>query len=73
MGPDQRQSNDDDVTVEVEVVEFAVHVRKGRRVDVGRARATSSPMYFTPDATSHQYPFSVNSERNFMGSFSATA
>jgi hypothetical protein len=37
VGPVQRQPNHDDVTVEVEVVEIAVHVRKGRRVDVGRA------------------------------------
>jgi len=36
VGSVQRQPNDDDVTVEVEVVEFAVHVRKCNRVDVGR-------------------------------------
>ena len=34
----QRQPNDDDVTVEVEVVKLAVHVRKCHRVDVGRTR-----------------------------------
>src|SRR5438128_2459408 len=36
VGSVQRQPNDDDVTVEVEVVEFAVHVRKCNRIDVGR-------------------------------------
>src|SRR5437762_13531073 len=36
VGSMQRQPNDDDVTVEVEVVEFAVHVRKCNRVDIGR-------------------------------------
>src|SRR5439155_24553595 len=35
VGSVQRQLNDDDVTVEVEVVEFAVHIRKCSRVDVG--------------------------------------
>jgi hypothetical protein len=36
VGSVQRQLNDDDVTVEVEMGEFAVHVRKCSRVDVGR-------------------------------------
>jgi hypothetical protein len=36
VGSVQRQANDDDVTIEGEVVEFAVHVRKRNRVDVGR-------------------------------------
>ena len=36
VGSVQRQLNDDDVTVEVELGEFAVHVRKCSRVDVGR-------------------------------------
>src|SRR6185295_1720438 len=36
VGSVQRQLNDDDVTVKVEVVEFAVHIRKCSRVDVGR-------------------------------------
>src|SRR5207244_11824798 len=38
VGSVQRQPNDDDVTVEVEVVEFAVHVRECNRVYVGRTR-----------------------------------
>src|SRR5436309_12725378 len=36
VGSVQRQLNDDDVTVEVEMGEFAVHVRKCSRVDIGR-------------------------------------
>ncbi len=36
VGSVQRQLNDDDVTVDVEVVECAVHVGKCSRVDVGR-------------------------------------
>ena len=38
VGSVQRQLNDDDVTVEVQVGEFAVHVWKCNRVDVGRKR-----------------------------------
>jgi hypothetical protein len=36
MGSVQRQPNDDDLTIDLEVVEFAVHVRNCNRVDVGR-------------------------------------
>src|SRR6185295_1920384 len=36
VGSVQRQLNDNDVTVEVEVIEFAAHIRKCSRVDVGR-------------------------------------
>ena len=39
VGSVQRQLNDDDITVKVEVGEFVVHVRKCSRVDVGRTTA----------------------------------
>jgi hypothetical protein len=60
MGSVQRQLNDDDVTVEVQVGEFAVHVRKCSRVDVGR---TSDFVAAVLDAGRDVPPIAVRGEQ----------